>query len=488
MSDDAVVVGLGELEELERKLDEVDELDVKVAELVERASSASEISDELRSVAIAVALQVGSPGAARSLGRPYADSDFAGVLRGLRLTLMGRSQQALDGASDEGLAWLLASSLHRREEETGVPAAAGLLSVATSCGFGDNETLDRAERALGDAGLAVVVGDGNERKIALTNDGREKLRRRRYGSGRPVVVESFEPVGEGGVAPQPARVLQGLVSRAEKALLKGDELLRTATKLRGTGFVSVDEGIFTHWRVMCLSLMTSAGRSFETYERSFRKATTRAFETESQRGMAVLRAFREELNEQVRAGHGFGYDEGSSQMPTARPAVFVVHGHDVASRDSLLAILRKQRGFETIVLGEEANRGQTIIEKFEENARRVRFAIVLATPDDVGCTKAKLDEWDPLLVERLADPDGEDEKSLDELDICPPPTRPRARQNVILEWGYFAGKLGRNRVMLVKVGDVELPSDLSGILETRENFELELLRELKAAGLDVDFH
>ena len=88
-------------------------------------------------------------------------------------------------------------------------------------------------------------------------------------------------------------------------------------------------------------------------------------------------------------------------------------------------------GFEPIILHEQINRGQTIIEEFEANAD-VQFAVVLVTPDDVG-------------------------------GKTPADLRNRARQNVILEWGYFAGKLGRGKVFVINVGDTELPSDLLGI-------------------------
>jgi len=41
----------------------------------------------------------------------------------------------------------------------------------------------------------------------------------------------------------------------------------------------------------------------------------------------------------------------------------------------------------------------------------------------------------------------------------------RARQNVILELGYFLGKLDRRtgRVLLLYKGELELPSDLNGV-------------------------
>lgn len=45
-------------------------------------------------------------------------------------------------------------------------------------------------------------------------------------------------------------------------------------------------------------------------------------------------------------------------------------------------------------------------------------------------------------------------------------TSARARQNVIFELGYFIGKLGRKsgRVIVLQKGEVDIPSDLSGIL------------------------
>ena len=41
---------------------------------------------------------------------------------------------------------------------------------------------------------------------------------------------------------------------------------------------------------------------------------------------------------------------------------------------------------------------------------------------------------------------------------------PRARQNVVFELGYFMGKLGRERVCLLLKDQVELPSDIGGIV------------------------
>ena len=103
-----------------------------------------------------------------------------------------------------------------------------------------------------------------------------------------------------------------------------------------------------------------------------------------------------------------------------------------------------------VVLHEQPNEGRTIIEKFEDFAH-VGFAVVLLTPDDTG---------------RLQDDAGE--------------YRPRARQNVIFEFGYFIGKLGRERVCALVQGDLERPSDYDGVLyiqlDDSEGWKMRLVR------------
>jgi len=42
--------------------------------------------------------------------------------------------------------------------------------------------------------------------------------------------------------------------------------------------------------------------------------------------------------------------------------------------------------------------------------------------------------------------------------------QPHARQNVLLELGYFVGRLGRSRVCALKRGDVEVPSDFGVVV------------------------
>ncbi len=139
--------------------------------------------------------------------------------------------------------------------------------------------------------------------------------------------------------------------------------------------------------------------------------------------------------------------------------IFLVHGHADETKHAVAKFLRSL-GLEVIILHEQANQGQTIVEKFEKYAD-VGFAVVLLTPDDFGGS-----------VEH------------------PEKTQRRARQNVILELGIFIGKLGRKRVCPLYVEGVELPSDIHGVLYVSYDhggaWRSKLMKELSAAGIEVD--
>jgi predicted nucleotide-binding protein len=160
-------------------------------------------------------------------------------------------------------------------------------------------------------------------------------------------------------------------------------------------------------------------------------------------------------------------DEQSNPRPAASSdkRVFIVHGHDHPLK-SEVEILLTELGLQPVVLHRQTDEGQTLIEKFERNAD-VGYAIILLTPDDVGCSAAEF-------TKRLG----------------PPNTELRARQNVIFEFGFFAGRLGRKRVCCIYKTGVVLPSDLSGIVykEVRNSVEeisYALMKELKAAGMKI---
>lgn len=145
---------------------------------------------------------------------------------------------------------------------------------------------------------------------------------------------------------------------------------------------------------------------------------------------------------------------------TDQTRVFIVHGHEEAPREMVARFLEKL-GLEAIILHEQTNRGMTVAEKLEAQGD-VGFAVVLLTPDDVGRS-----------VKDAAD-------------------QPRARQNVLLELGYFVGRLGRDRVCALRKGPVEMPSDYVGVVYTEFDeaggWKSALARELDAAGYDVDFN
>ena len=75
---------------------------------------------------------------------------------------------------------------------------------------------------------------------------------------------------------------------------------------------------------------------------------------------------------------------------------------------------------------------------------------------------------------------------------APENPHPRARQNVILELGYFIGRLGRPRVCALHKGSVEIPTDYHGVLfvpmDAGDGWKLKLAKEMKAVGLEVDLN
>jgi predicted nucleotide-binding protein len=146
------------------------------------------------------------------------------------------------------------------------------------------------------------------------------------------------------------------------------------------------------------------------------------------------------------------------QIQTAKE-VFIVHGHDAGSKETVARFITSL-GLTPIILHEQPNQGRTIIEKIEKHAQ-ASFALALLTPDDHGSLAGIKTEL-----------------------------KPRARQNVIFEFGFFIGLLGRDRVCALTKGDIELPSDYDGVLyvplDEAGSWKMTLVREIKAAGCDVD--
>jgi predicted nucleotide-binding protein len=152
--------------------------------------------------------------------------------------------------------------------------------------------------------------------------------------------------------------------------------------------------------------------------------------------------------------------EGSPRESRHTNKAFVVHGHDEAARESVARFLEKL-GVRAVILHEQATGGRTLIEKLEHYSS-VDFAVVLLTPDDlVAASNSEIPQ-------------------------------PRARQNVVLELGYFFGKLGRGHVCALYKGPLELPSDVIGVgyvpLDEAGGWRLSLAKELRAAGFTIDMN
>lgn len=164
----------------------------------------------------------------------------------------------------------------------------------------------------------------------------------------------------------------------------------------------------------------------------------------------LLPFLAEGLNDIINANPDFE----ESPKKVAGNTVFIIHGHDGHLKTEVQLLLHRA-GVNNIVLHEQADKGRNIIEKLIEETNSANYAIALLSPDDILADGAK-----------------------------------GARQNVILEIGYFLGKLGKSRVRLLKKGDVEIPSDLSGILyenyDESGSWKIKICKELQAVGIFVD--
>ncbi len=150
------------------------------------------------------------------------------------------------------------------------------------------------------------------------------------------------------------------------------------------------------------------------------------------------------------------------QAVQIKTQVFVVHGHNEVIREKVARLI-STLGYKPIILHERPNKGRTIIEKFEINSD-VAYAVVLLTGDDKG---------------------GKAEDRHDNYNL-------RARQNVILELGFFLGRLGREKVCALYEDGVEIPSDYQGVVFTpidqHDHWKTILAKEMKAAGLAIDLN
>lgn len=156
------------------------------------------------------------------------------------------------------------------------------------------------------------------------------------------------------------------------------------------------------------------------------------------------------------------YEPFVAGAPEARPPgpdapIFLVHGRNLERRETVRRFLETVTDRQIVVLADQPNRGKDLLGKLLANAQEAGFAVVLLTADDIG---------GPSRDEML----------------------PRARQNVVFELGLFIALLGRDRVAALNDTTVEIPTDFSGVAYIPidgESWQIELARELKAAGIAV---
>ncbi|RVI63893.1 hypothetical protein CN187_23770 [Sinorhizobium meliloti] len=188
----------------------------------------------------------------------------------------------------------------------------------------------------------------------------------------------------------------------------------------------------------------------------------RYFTEGKERSLRLLRQAIRGLEERIEDAVLHAEESAASLSPknsTPTNKIFIVHGRDNEVKNEVARFLEKI-GLHVIILHERPNLGRHLLTKFEQEAGDVGFAVVLITPDDEG---------------GLA---GDENR------------RPRARQNVIFELGFFIGKLGSSRVVPLVKGNVETPSDFDGVgyvpLDQSGAWKGVLARELKAAQVPFD--
>lgn len=225
----------------------------------------------------------------------------------------------------------------------------------------------------------------------------------------------------------------------------------TLKDILGSGTIEYSEYELTSFYPHHLQLSESLKERQGHYTKELRKAALR------------LKALKELQEERV--AHAAPSQDISPSQPTQSfntGKVFIVHGHDHGVKETVARFIEKL-GLEAVILHEQPNEGRTIIQKLEDHSE-ADFAIVLFTPDDIGHVAKNPDE-----------------------------AKPRARQNVVFELGYFTGKIGRKRVALLKTNDgIEIPSDYAGVLysplDGGDSWKYQLAKEMSACGMNIDMN
>ena len=163
--------------------------------------------------------------------------------------------------------------------------------------------------------------------------------------------------------------------------------------------------------------------------------------------------------------------------------VFIVHGRNHKPMKELKAML-SEFGLNPMVLHELPSGSMTIIEKIEKYSKDVGFAFAILTPDDVGF---EFNRFQSLLRTATFE---HDQKRWFLEETITHELKPRTRQNVLLEFGFLIGKLSRSKVCCLYKGNVELPSDMHGIVyipfkDSVRECRDKIIKELREAGYEI---
>ena len=170
-----------------------------------------------------------------------------------------------------------------------------------------------------------------------------------------------------------------------------------------------------------------------------------------------LESFRSQLSDYAL---NYQVNKENTESEHTQDSIFIVHGRNDTRRLEVRNFIDSHTDLQPITLSDQPNKGLDLLGKFVENAQKARFAVVIVTGDDEGRIKGGKD------------------------------LKPRARQNVIFELGYFIGLLGRDKVAVLYEDNTELPSDFGGIvyIPLSRDWKIQLGRELKNAGIQVDLN
>ncbi|MHA2231403.1 MAG: TIR domain-containing protein [Candidatus Hodarchaeales archaeon] len=249
--------------------------------------------------------------------------------------------------------------------------------------------------------------------------------------------------------------IKELIKEGEDLAPKGGEIF--------SGYNSDLQPDYVSWRLQSISTIQELGKSANPLLREIEQDNNGPYfyRDSAQNILGVLKAAAAISEKQdQREQKLLKPDEYQSLSTGKENAVFVVHGHDETLLQQVARFLEKLE-IKPIILFEKPGKGRTIIEKLEAHSD-VPFAIVLLTPDDLGKASKNKD------------------------------LKPRARQNVILELGFFLGKLKRNNVAVLYDESIELPSDYRGVeyikIDVEGAWQLRLAKEMKASNLNIDMN